>query len=192
MINTQYNLGNDYLISINRFALMTLMKWSKLKSLVEQRIASSIRPRIAINSAAYAACSCGHAWITLDKQVIANFCTRAFWNIPRQHDEESNRWVAKDDSFNRDIPFKSADQLTNYGELSRQDAYQACWEFVHDLGIEEALISEDPLIQSLAVIDSRVGKRRLTRINAKGLHPLAEKLFSERCIAERVDKYSLD
>lgn len=192
MINTQYNLGNDYLISINRFALMTLMKWSKLKSLVEQRIASSIRPRIAINSAAYGACSCGHAWITLDKQVIANFCTRAFWNIPRQHDEESNRWVAKDDAFNRDIPFKSADQLTNYGELSRQDAYQACWEFVHDLGIEEAIISEDPLIQSLAVIDSRVGKRRLTRINAKDLHPLAEKLFSERCTAEKVDKHSQD
>ena len=65
------------------------MKWTKLKQLVEQRIAPSIRPRFAINSAAYGACSCGHAWITIDKKVVANFCTRAFGNIPRKFDDLS-------------------------------------------------------------------------------------------------------
>ena len=163
------------------------MKWTKLKHLVEQRIASSIRPRFAINSAAYGACSCGHAWITLDKKVVANFCTRAFWNIPRMFDQSNKKWVSKDPDLTNGIASANSDELTNYGELSRQDAYQACWEFVHDLTIEQALNSEDPLIQTLAVIDKRIGKKRLKEIEAENLHPLAQKLFLERCIAENIE-----
>lgn len=160
------------------------MKWTKLKYLVEQRIAPSIRPRFAINSAAYGACSCGHAWITLDKKVVANFCTRAFWNIPRKFDDSARKWVSKDPELTNGIPSPEDKKLTNYGELSRQDAYHACWEFVHDLSIEEALSSDDPLVQSLSVIDSRVGKRKLKTIDVETLHPLAFKLFTERCLAE--------
>ncbi|WNC68016.1 hypothetical protein RI845_16010 [Thalassotalea nanhaiensis] len=162
------------------------MKWTKLKHLVEQRIAPSIRSRFAINSAAYGACSCGHAWITLDKKVVANFCTRAFWNIPRKFDDSTKKWVSKDQELTNGISSNNDNDLTNYGELSRQDAYQACWEFVHDLSIEEALSSEDPLVQSLAVIDSRVGKRTLKTIDVDTLHPLAGKLFTERCRAEHL------
>jgi len=160
------------------------MKWTKLKHLVEQRIAPSIRPKFSINSAAYGACSCGHAWITIDKKIVANFCTRAYWNISRKFDDSTKKWVSKDPELNNGIPTPEANELTNYGELSRQDAYQACWEFVHDLSIEDALSSEDPLVQSLAVIDSRVGKRKLKIIDIETLHPLAVKFFTERCLAE--------
>jgi len=160
------------------------MKWTKLKQLVEQRIAPSIRSRFAINSAAYGACSCGHAWITLDKKVVANFCTRAFWNIPRKFDDSARKWVSKDPELSNSISSPDDKDLTNYGELSRQDAYQACWEFVHNLSIDDALSSEDPLVQSLAVIDTRVGKRKLKNIDVDKLHPLAAKLFTERCLAE--------
>ena len=162
------------------------MKWTKLKHLVEQRIAPSIRPRFSINSAAYGACSCGHAWITLDKKIVANFCTRAFWNIPRKYDDSAKKWISKDPELTNGIPSPDKKDLTNYGELSRQDAYQACWEFVHDLSIDDALSSEDPLVQSLAVIDTRVGKRKLKIIDVETLHPLAAKLFIERCNAEHL------
>jgi hypothetical protein len=160
------------------------MKWTKLKHLVEQRIAPSIRPRFSINSAAYGACSCGHAWITIDKKIVANFCTRAYWNIPRKFNDSTKKWVSKEPELGNGIPTPDDKELTNYGELSRQDAYQACWEFVHDLSIDDALSSEDPLAQSLAVIDSRVGKRKLKIIDIETLHPLAAKLFTERCLAE--------
>jgi len=162
------------------------MKWTKLKHLVEQRIAPSIRPRFSINSAAYGACSCGHAWITIDKKIVANFCTRAYWNIPRKFDDSSKKWVSKDPELNNGIPTPDDKKLTNYGELSRQDAYQACWEFVHDLSIDDALSSEVPLVQSLAVIDTRVGKRKLKTIDVNSLHPLANKLFEERCLSESI------
>ena len=158
------------------------MKWSKLKALVENKIAPSMSERFSINSTAYGNCSCGHAWITLDKEVVANFCTRAFWNRSPSFDQEKKKFVAGE--VPEGISKKYEKQLTEYGELSRQDAYQACWEFVHDLSAEQALASDDPLIQTLAVLDSRVGKRRLLKIDAKELHPLASKMLSERALVE--------
>jgi len=71
-----------------------------------------------------------------------------------------------------------------YGELSRQDAYAACWTFVHDLSIEQALADSDPLVQTLAVLDSRLGKRRLSEFDATNMHPLAKKMLLVRLEAE--------
>ena len=71
-----------------------------------------------------------------------------------------------------------------YGELSRQDAYLACWEFVHQLKVDEAINSEDPLIQSLATLDKRLGKKKLKCIDESTLHPLAKKLLAVRLKAE--------
>lgn len=143
------------------------MRWSKLKQLVEQRFAPGLAKRLTINSAAYGACTCGHAWLTLDGEVIANFCTRAYWN--REMDltpDKANPMYAH--------------QSASYGEMSRQDAYKACWAFVHDLPIEQSLFEDDPLIQTLAVVDKRLGRRRLGKIDLAVLHPLARRLLEER------------
>ena len=155
------------------------MKWSKLKSLVEAKMSPSLQKRVSIYSTAYGNCSCGHAWITLDKKIIANFCTRAFWNrVDGSYFLHNNRWTT-----NNPVPSyvtlaqKKSYGAMEYGELSRQNAYLSCWEYVHDLSIDEALKSDDPLIQSLAVIDKRVGKRRLKKLKDKKLHPLARKLL---------------
>ncbi|WP_445365370.1 hypothetical protein ACJJJB_19895 [Microbulbifer sp. ANSA001] len=164
------------------------MKWSKLKSLVEEKFSPSLDSSISINSTSYGNCSCGHAWLTLDKEVIANFCTRAFWNRAcGNFYRKDNRWVT-----DSDVPEHVSEKQklsygeVEYGELSRQDAYEACWEFVHDLKVDEALDSKDPLIQSLATLDKRLGKRRLKEINTSNLHPLAKKLLSFRLEAEGI------
>lgn len=73
-----------------------------------------------------------------------------------------------------------------YGELSRRDAYQSCWEYVHDLSAEQALRSDDPLIQALATLDARIGKRRLKAIQFDTLHPLAARLLKVRMRAEGI------
>jgi hypothetical protein len=158
------------------------MKWSKLKSLVEAKICSSLKTRVSIYSTAYGNCSCGHAWLTFDKIIIANFCTRAFWNrVNGSYYMYNHRWTT-----NNPVPHyvpltqRKIYGAMEYGELSRQNAYLSCWEYVHHLGIEEALESSDPLIQSLAIIDSRVGKRRLEKLQDKNLHPLAVKLLNIR------------
>jgi len=161
------------------------MRWSKLKTLVEARFASSLQKRVSINSTAYGNCSCGHAWISLDKEIIANFCTRAFYNRALQDwgkmRYENKRWIG-------DVPvpdYVSEQQSKKYGEmeygeLSRQDAYKSCWEFVHDLSLEEALVSDDPLIQALAVLDKRLGKRRLSILSDEKFHPLSKRVLEIR------------
>ncbi len=148
------------------------MKWSKLRKLVKDGFSESLAKRLDINSTAYGGCSCGHAWITMDGDVIANFCTRASANVRLDYASAKPNKMYED-------------QLTGYGELSRQDAYQACWDFVHSLTVKEALEDSDPLVQSLAVVDRRLGKRRLGRIDEARLHPLAKKLLEVRLDSER-------
>lgn len=154
------------------------MKWSKLKSLVEERFAESLADRLTINSTRYGNCTCGRAWLTLDGEEIANFCTRAFYNRYQYADKSKDRGVTAEQAK------RYAKQPVEYGELSRQDAYKACWEFIHDLTIDQALTDSDPLIQTLAVIDSRVGKKKLANLQTAKLHPLAQKLLSIRLQTE--------
>ena len=151
------------------------MRWSKLRSLVTEGFADSIRSRVDIQSTRYGNCSCGHAWITLDGEVIANFCTRA--HSIAQGMEATSAKVATTPRH----------QFAKFGELSRQDAYEACWDFVHNLPIAAALTDVDPLVQTLAVLDRRVGKRRLAQLNSSHYHPLAAVLLGVRREAEGLD-----
>ena len=105
--------------------------------------------------------------------MIANFCTRAYWN---------NELGCLPDRVNP----MYAHQLASYGEMSRQDAYKACWAFVHELPIEQSIRDDDPLIQTLAVVDRRLGKRRLEKVDRSILHPLARRLLDERLSIEGI------
>lgn len=154
------------------------MQWSKLRSLVESRFAEALGKRVSIHSTAYGNCSCGHAWIILDGKVIANFCTRAHY------------LKLADERVGKPIPVSSskkyASQFVEYGELSRQDAYQGCWRFVHDLSIEQALSDSDPLVLSLAILDQRLAKRRMQALALENLHSLPRHLLEIRAAAEGI------
>ena len=143
------------------------MRWSKLRKLVKDCFAPELADRLDINSTAYGDCSCGHAWVTWDGEVIANFCTRAYGNVGGYFADPQL------------VPPKDG-ELVGYGEFSRQDAYHACWDFVHELSIEQALEDADPLVNFLALADKRVGRRRLERIDRDALHPLVARMYDLR------------
>ena len=151
------------------------MRWSKLRSLVKEGFARSVARRVDINSTRYGDCTCGHAWITLDGEVVANFCTRAHYIAQGLEAGSKGRAAPRH-------------QFAEFGELSRQDAYRACWEFVHGLTVEAALADPDPLVQSLAVLDRRIGRRRLTQLDASLFHPLAAVLLRVRREAEGLER----
>ncbi|MBD58728.1 MAG: hypothetical protein CL808_01215 [Citromicrobium sp.] len=146
------------------------MRWSKVRHLVKERFAPELAGRLDINSAAYGNCTCGHAWLTWDGDVIANFCTRAFGNTDGY-------------SQNHTPEEPTQGELVGYGEFSRQDAYRACWAYLHDLSIDEALSDEDPLVNMLALADARVGRRRLAKLDPGGYHPVARRIFELRATA---------
>ncbi|MEM6494600.1 MAG: hypothetical protein AAF650_09495 [Pseudomonadota bacterium] len=143
------------------------MRWSKVRALVKDRFAPELKGRLDINSTAYGACTCGHAWLTWDGEVFANFCTRAYGNVGGY--------------LPNAVPNAPKEgELTGYGEFSRQDAYQACWAYLHDLSIDQALSDDDPLVNMLALADARVGKRRLVTLKAEEFHPVAAKMLELR------------
>lgn len=144
------------------------MRWSKLRSLILERFAEPLQGRLDIHSTRYGNCSCGHAWLTLDGEVIANFCTRAHWIA---HGHESGT-PAGNPMYRH--------QLTVFGERSRQQVYEVLWDFVHTIPIENALASDDMLMQALAIVDARVGKRPLAQLHPEGLHPLCAYLLLVR------------
>ncbi|MEM6584632.1 MAG: hypothetical protein AAF692_02655 [Pseudomonadota bacterium] len=143
------------------------MRWSKVRALVKERFAPELRGRLDINSTAYGNCTCGHAWLTWDGEVIANFCTRAHGNAGAYYP-----------GYVANAPIEG--ELTGYGEFSRQDAYEACWAYLHDLSIDQALLDDDPLVNMLALADARVSKRRLAALEAGAFHPVAAKMLELR------------
>jgi hypothetical protein len=72
------------------------------------------------------------------------------------------------------------------GVYSDRDAIAELRAFLSMPG-GEALASPSPLLRALAVLDARVGKRRLAALAAApDLHPLVRTLLAVRCDAEGV------
>ena len=55
--------------------------------------------------------------------------------------------------------------------------------------IDEAIISDNPIIRAFAMLDRRLGKRRLRQIDKTDLHPLVLRLLNLRLECENI-KYS--
>ena len=62
------------------------MKWSRLRSLLEERLAPSLRGRVALHQARYRYTleESGRVWITVDGREVASFDTASY--IARRHD----------------------------------------------------------------------------------------------------------
>jgi hypothetical protein len=60
------------------------------------------------------------------------------------------------------------------------------FDYVRSLSIDGALISDDVLVQALAAIDSRVGKKRLRSLESEALDLLTKKFREVRLDAENI------
>ena len=167
------------------------MPWSCLRAAAKERMAPSVRDRIAIHQARYRRTreEVGRVWITVDGREVASF--------------DTNRYIAKRAQLEHDIrsgigPFglsatsnraeyqtadaaakallRSTGEYDDYSALADLEAYQS-------LAIEDALASLSPLVRALAIIDQRVGKRRLRAFDPRSEHPLVQELYHVRCAA---------
>jgi hypothetical protein len=172
------------------------MQWSRLKHLVEERLAPTIRSRVSLHQARYryTLAEVGRVWITIDGREIASFDTSSY--------------VAKRAELSAQI--RDARGLRPYGDpgghaeyleadaeaeamllrSGEYDDYHALTdlEAFLSMSIESALTSPSPLLRALAVADARVGKRRLrTLAAARDEHSLVRTLLTFRCEAEQVE-----
>jgi hypothetical protein len=164
------------------------MKWSSLKKRVEDTFAPAVRGRVHIYSTAYQ-CSCGRGWFAVDGKEIADLNTLLAGSIyGAVYHETTKTECLKHPAVSSEDRLEG--NLVERGEFSRFDLHEACWEYLHDLDPDQALSSENPLIVALAVLSSKVGKRRLRALAAhpEQLHPLARALLEFRMQAEGVTR----
>lgn len=158
------------------------MQWSKLKKTIESRFAPSIEGKIHLFTTQYG-CQCGRAWITYNGEQIANFETLVNLRRIHVHREETN----EQGHLLIDEATRMPGELMSRGELNRWDLHKACWEYLN-MSVQEALASENPVIQGLAFLDYRTGKRRIALVETKGLHPLPKKLLEIRIFEDEVER----
>ncbi len=158
------------------------MRWSKVKKLVEDSFAESVKRRVQIYSTHYQ-CSCGRGWITIDGKELVDLSTMLSSMIYRcAYHEVTNVPYPKHAAVPDDE--RTPDKLVEDGEFSRFDLHVACWDYLHQ-SIKDSLESANPLIKSLAVLNAKVGKGRLGEIAKQNLHPLTRALLNFRLEAER-------
>jgi hypothetical protein len=160
------------------------MRWSKLKKLVEDSFAESVRGRVHVYSTRYQ-CSCGRGWITVDGEELAELNTEI---SGRKYQAIYHETTKTECARHPAIPDeeRTGDNLVEPGEFSRFDLHEACWEYIHS-SVNSSLDSENPLIVSLAVLNGKVGKTRLRKLRTQKLHPLTKALLGVRMKAEGIN-----
>ena len=164
------------------------MRWSKLKKLVEDTFAESVKGRVHIYSTHYQ-CSCGRGWITVDGEELVDLSTMLSGLIYRCQYHEATKTDCVTHAAVPDDD-RNPSNLVEPGEFSRFDLHEACWEYIHS-NLNDSLSSCNPLIVALAVLNAKVGKGRLARAAGERLHPLTRTLLEVRLEAERTPNNGL-
>jgi hypothetical protein len=164
------------------------MKWSKLKQTIEDKFADSVKGRVEIFSTRYNKpnSSAGRGWITVDGKQLVNFSTMKSGEIYRciYHEATPTNCVTHPAVQEAD---RTPGQLVEEGEFSRFDLHECCFEYLN-FTVEQGLAHESPLINLLAVLDKRLGKRRLPLLKEQKLHPLVKNLLDFRLETEGLSK----
>lgn len=158
------------------------MRWSKVKKLVEESFAQSVKGRVQIYSTHYQ-CSCGRGWITIDGKELVDLSTMLSGLVYQcVYHETTNTKCKKHPAIHNEK--RTSNKLVEEGEFSRFDLHIACWDYLHQ-SIKDSLESENPLIKSIAVLNAKVGKSRLKKLFEQELHPLTRALLEFRVKAEK-------
>jgi len=166
------------------------MAWTKLRTLLYERITPGLRDRVAIHQARYRRTreEVGRVWVTLDGRELISFNTNSY--VARRaeidHDVRSGTGpfaLSAASTYTEYLAADAAavDMLRRAGEYDDYSALRDLEDYL-SLTIEAALTSPAPLVRAFAMIDGRVGKRRLRAFwPLEKEHPLVRTLYIARC-----------
>lgn len=174
---------------------MSRMRWSKLKSALDELRASALRERVALHQARYRWTreEAGRVWVTVDGREVASFDTATYirrraelgaelFQIRRDEtpDRAASHAAYLESDERAEAILRRAGEYDDYRALEDLEAYLS-------LSIDEALAAPSPLLRALAMVDRRLGKRRLRVLGARAIeHPLVRELYRVRCEADGV------
>ena len=170
------------------------MLWSKLNARLGSLRATSLTGRLEFHSTRYrrANHAAGRTWITFDGVEVLEFSDirfeREYYGLV--HVMRAMNDPQRESRSGLQAAYEHARNVTSSkGNVARFDFARAAVGFL-SMSIDDALASIDPIVRGLAVIDRRIGKRRVaTLANASEAHPIVRTLLQLRCVAEGVTVY---
>ena len=142
-----------------------------MKQLVEDRFAEPARGRVHVHATRHrrSAECITRGWITVDGEEIFEASTG------RARRQEMRRY---NPGWSKRMGHKQLD----IEEVEEIAGWDFSWQLFTYLNMKpaQALKSESPLLQAMAVLDERTGKRTLAKIEGTMLHPLVERLLKLR------------
>jgi hypothetical protein len=167
------------------------MRWSKLKSLVEERLAPSLAQRVSLHQARYRHTheEVGRVTVTVDGREVAAFATHMAWRTVRPRAEQlmNAREAWGSPAAYAQAAAEAEAQLRTEGVFSDAVALDDLEKSL-SMSLAAALESESPLVRALAMLDRRLGKRRLRELRlSDDEHALVRALYALRCEAEGID-----
>ena len=132
------------------------MRWSKVKQLVEERMAPSLHGRVEMHSTRYYSGE-GRGWITVDKREVANFSTLGtLVQVHRLATENSGAdvWNSAERTAYYAARDRAETELHERGEYHQGEYHRLLWDSL-SLSIEDALQSDNVLVRALAMLDHR-------------------------------------
>ena len=135
------------------------MQWSKRKKIVESFFSEVVKGRVELRSTRYRDSHDeeGRGSITFDKKEIWKMCTVSFYSTEF---DRINEIVCRENVTQYEAQKIAHEELVREGEINQYTFYDSLDEYSHN-SIESSLTSKNLLIRCLAMLDSRVGKRRL-------------------------------
>jgi hypothetical protein len=164
------------------------MIWSKLKKNIENNFSETLKKRVRLHTTTYGSNYdvqdlYNRGWITVDGAEVVNFSTPETFFMYRRDLNVTTPTKYPANTLAKEHVGRTPNRLTEKGEFSKYDLTYSCSAYLN-MSIVQAIKHESPIIQMLAVLDSRLGKRRLALLDAKALHPLVRYFLDLRLAAE--------
>lgn len=169
-------------------------KWSKVKKQLKAFTCDTLKNRVDFQVINYrkAHDQLGRAVITVDKKEMLSMCTilaeRATferdWEITER---EQIPYDCDDRELTLQINMQAHEEVKAEGILAQYDFFDAL-EVYFNAPIEDSLASEDIIVKIFALLDRRVGKRRLEKLKGRlaDEHESIQSFYKLRCEAEGI------
>ncbi|MFT8321507.1 MAG: hypothetical protein ABF649_11420 [Bacillus sp. (in: firmicutes)] len=171
-------------------------KWSKAKKHLSNFLCDSLRSRVDFQVINYrkAHDQLGRAVITVDKVEVWSMCSiiaeREEFYRERLLRSNSNQYDYHDIAQNRALQNQAHSFIKAEGIYAQYDFFDALEEYFYT-PIQELLKSSDLLIKIFCLLDRRIGKRTLRKMENTIIkeHPLIHYFYKLRCEGEKIQVF---
>lgn len=163
------------------------MSWSAMRNILEQvNICESLKGRIQYIATRYGKSHDreGRVAVRLDGKEFFKSC---FYDWQRKRIET---WSEMNTELGRKTSYRESGERMELGALNKggfdQTAFYCAFYEYQNSRIDESLQSPDPVVRLFAVLDKRVGKRRLQALTVEGQPDWLQPFYRLRLEADKV------